>query len=215
MRYVPGFLLALSIISFATLITFGQRDEINKFEVSGGYSWLSLDTGLNDVDPALDNRLNSHGFELSATGNPHHYFGFKGDFSYHTKSESFMDLNDSIHIKFTTSQYLGGVQFKDNRVEGHRFRPFAHVLAGVAHQKLSADGVSGIPPMPFDESVSANSFAMAFGAGVDMNVSRHVSIRLFQADYNPIFFRDQHIGTDTIRGKTQNNFRLGFGVVFH
>lgn len=218
--------LLFSIISLSVLGAAAQNEERNKVEFFGGYSWLNTDTGIDEIDPALDGKFGSHGFNVSLTGNVHRYVGLKGDFSHHSSSETFVDGSDSLRIKISTSQFLGGVQFKDNRVEGSRFRPFAHVLAGIAHQTFSAVGTTGgggEPRVfgtggggtPFDESASANNFAMVIGGGIDVNVSRHVSIRVIQADFNPIFFKDQVIGEETIPGRTQNNFRLGVGIIFH
>lgn len=222
MKYLSNCALLLTLLMFSAALTYGQ-DEKNGVEFYAGYSWLSLDTGIDEI-PDLENvdgRFGSHGFNASLTGNVHRYVGIKGDFSYHSKSESFTDGVDSLRIKFSTTQFLGGLQFKDNRVDGSRFRPFAHVLGGIAHQKLSASGTITSPgrpsgtPTTFDESASANNFAMVIGGGIDVNVSRHLSVRVIQADYNPVFFRDRDIGDVTLPGRTQNNFRLGFGLVFH
>jgi hypothetical protein len=56
---------------------------------------------------------------------------------------------------------------------------------------------------------------MLLGGGLDVKVHRHISIRVIQADYNPIFFRDQDVGDVVIPGQTQNNFRIGAGIVIH
>lgn len=201
------------ILSIATLLTFSviapAQDERNKVETYIGYSYLSTDTGLEDIDSDFDNRLGSNGINASITGNPHRYIGIKGDFSFHQKSES--DGTD--RARFRTTQILGGIQFKDNKVEGGRFRPFAHILAGLANQGLSAQGVVGTTT--FDINESTNNFAMVWGGGIDMRVNDRVSIRVIQADYNPIFFRDQDYGTFSIQGRTQSNFRIGAGIVFH
>ena len=97
--------------------------------------------------------------------------------------------------------------------DGGHFRPFAHILAGLANQNLKAQGVVGTTTFNINEST--NNFAMVFGGGVDVRVGNRVSIRVIQADYNPIFFRDQNYGTLTIQGRTQSNFRIGAGIVFH
>lgn len=223
MKYLSSCALLLTLISFSAVLAFGQ-DEKNRVEFYAGYSWLSTDTGLDEVDPTLDSRFGSHGVDFQLTGNVHRYVGIKGDVSYNTKSRTFVDGTDSLNIKFSTTQFLGGLQFKDNRVEGSKWRPFAHFLAGVAHQSAHATGTfsgGGGETRPFgtpttiDESASTNNFALKLGAGLDVNVSRHVSIRVIQADYNPIFFKDQNIGTATIPGRTQNNFSAGFGIVIH
>ena len=213
-------LLVLALTAFSSLATMAQ-DEKTTIEFFGGYSWLNTDTGIDEIDPLLEGTFGSHGVEFSLTGNVHRYVGIKGDFSHHSKSRRFTDGTDFLDVNVRTTQFLGGLQFKDNLVDGSRWRPFAHVLAGVAHTSVGASGIiteAGRPlglGTPIDEETSANNFAMALGGGLDIKVHRHVSIRAIQADYNPIFFRDQNIGEVTIPGQTQNNFRISFGVVVH
>jgi hypothetical protein len=64
---------------------------------------------------------------------------------------------------------------------------------------------------------SANAFAMAFGGGVDIGVSRHFAIRAIQADY----LRTQFSATDAIitglsssLNGGQNSYRASAGIVF-
>jgi len=230
MKTLFNFAIALSM-AFIGVITISAQDERNNVEVFAGYSYHLTDTGLNDdfdedFDFDFDDKLGSHGFNGSVTGNFHRYAGVKGDFSYHTKTDDFDVAPDSFRLKYSTTQFLGGVQFKDNAVDSGRVKPFAHILAGIAHQRINASGSftdtggggdgGGGEIIVFDESVSANNFAMAFGAGVDVRVNRNIDIRLFQVDYNPVFFRDRDVTTEiSIPGSTQNNFRFSVGVVFH
>jgi opacity protein-like surface antigen len=212
MKTLINSIILTAIVCFGAMAAMAQ-DEKHGFEWYGGYSFLSEDTGLGDFDPTFDNRFNSHGVETSITGNFHRYVGLKGDLSYHSKTEGFVDGPDNLDVKFRTTQVLGGLQFKDNRKDGGRLRPFAHILAGVAHQSVSARGF--ITPDPINESVSSNNFAMAIGGGLDVNVSHDVSIRLIQVDYNPIFMRGQTIGGTTFDGRMQSNIRVGVGIVVH
>jgi outer membrane immunogenic protein len=57
-------------------------------------------------------------------------------------------------------------------------------------------------------SGTASGFSLGAGGGVDLNVSRRISVRVLQADYvltrMPNFFDN-----------TQNNLRFNFGLVFH
>jgi opacity protein-like surface antigen len=227
MKVFAKCLLVIALTAFSCLVTLAQHDDMNKFEFYGGYSWLNTDTGVDEFDPSLDSTFGSHGLEVSFTGNVHRYVGIKGDFSHHSKTETFIDAGDNLDVNVSTTQFLGGVQFKNNMIEGSRFRPFAHILAGLAHQSIALDGVVTTPGggggggrpfglgTPINVETSANNFAMAFGGGVDIKINHHFSIRAIQVDYNPIFFRDQNVGTITIPGQTQNNFRLGAGVVIN
>lgn len=208
--------VTLSVVALMTFTITAQED-YNKWEVFGGYSYNSLDTGLDEVEADLSgfkSQFGLHGFEVSATGNFHRYVGIKGDFSYHVRTQTFSDGADSLQVKPRVNQFLGGVQFKDNAKTSNKFRPFAHVLAGVANQKVSVEGV-----IDGDDVVlrnSTNNFAMAFGGGIDLKLNKRVELRLIQFDYNPVWSKDTDVGNDVfIEGFTQNNYRFSFGVVFH
>ncbi len=168
-------------VAVAFLLTFSAfsasaQDDRTKFEFFGGYSYLRADDGAGD-------HVNANGFNASLTGNFHRYVGAKFDFSTHSKDDTRLN------------QFLGGLQFKDNKMNDRRVKPFAHVLAGLANTRFTGD--------------SSNDFAMVIGAGIDVKVSKRVDIRLIQADYNPVFVRDSGYSN------TSNNFRLGVGIVIH
>ena len=53
---------------------------------------------------------------------------------------------------------------------------------------------------------------MAIGGGVDVRVNDRIAVRVFQADYNPIFLSG---GNELGFGNTRaDNVRFSFGVVF-
>jgi hypothetical protein len=54
---------------------------------------------------------------------------------------------------------------------------------------------------------------MVFGGGLDVKVHKRVDVRVFQIDYNPIWFK----GNDNLEldSRLQNNIRIGFGIVIH
>jgi hypothetical protein len=89
---------------------------------------------------------------------------------------------------------------------------YGHALFGVAHISFNKAkltevlGILGQQPSGF----SSNSFAAAFGGGIDVRLSRTVSLRAIQADYVLTHFRDLADG-----GRhNQNNIRVSTGVVF-
>ena len=225
MRKTLNCAIALCVVMLASMAAMAQ-DEKNKVEAYLGYSFHSAQTDLENDFQDFDERLNSHGFEGAITGNFHKYVGAKFDFSTHSKSDGIAFGDEAFNVKLRTNQYLGGVQFKNNLKDCPTFKPFAHVLDGVANKRITASGVfedftgggeGDIILVPFNERFTTNNFAMAIGAGLDVKVHRHVDIRLVQFDYNPIFFRDVEIdGVDIdIPGTTQHNYRVGFGVVIH
>jgi len=84
----------------------------------------------------------------------------------------------------------------------HSLQFYGQLLAG------EADGFSGLYPMPGGAVTSANSLAIQTGGGVDVRFSRHLSIRVLQADWLRTYLPDS-------RQNIENTFRMGVGVVFH
>jgi hypothetical protein len=54
---------------------------------------------------------------------------------------------------------------------------------------------------------------MVFGGGIDVKVHPRVDLRIIQFDYNPIFYGG--VESLDLPNRTQNNIRIGFGVVIH
>ena len=201
------------------------QDEINRFELFGGYSYMNLNRGL-DADEIDDdfgdfpgNRVNAHGFNGSATYNFSRYIGAKFDVTLHGHSQSFEDAGIAYKLEQKVNQFMGGLQFKDNSKDGGKLRPFGHVLAGMASQSLQLEAAGGVLEgkgeiIAFD--INSTDFAMKFGGGLDYKVHKNVDIRLIQFDYNPIFRGDRDLGTlGTLPSVMQGNMLLSFGVVFH
>lgn len=193
-----------------------------RFELFAGYSHNRVDVGpVEDFDPGddlefddiFDEREGFNGFNVSAVGNFHRYFGGKFDYSYHQKSFEFGPDNTTVRIH----NILGGIQVKDNSPDG-TLKPFAHALVGVG--RTSADLTE------FDnrlEDFSDTGFAAAIGGGLDVRIHPRVDIRVFQIDYNPMRFNFADFGATGIPGtptptntkRTLHNFRIGIGIVFH
>jgi len=210
-------LIGTLIVACASIAA--AQSDYKKFEFFAGYSHNRVDTGIGnddaDLGDIIDEREGFHGFEVSATGNLTRYFGIKGDFSGHFKSETFSfgsvaSPEANVDLKSRLFNFLGGVQLKDNSTEG-TFKPFAHALVGVAHARNRIDFNNGLcvavfpSPCPEDFTESETGFAGAFGGGIDIRASDRISIRAIQIDYNPTRLFDS----------TQHNFRIGLGIVFH
>ena len=136
-----------------------------------------------------------HGVNLSATGNVSRYVGIKGDYAFHRKSFDISDGLDTANVDADLHTLVGGVQFKDNSKET-KVKPFAHLMAGLAHARFDVDD--------FDFSESETGFAGVIGGGIDIRVNERVDFRAVQFDYAPTRLGDQ----------TQHNFRIGIGIVF-
>jgi hypothetical protein len=206
------------IVALAGVSGYAQAGERHNWEIFAGYQFNSVSTGLGELNDELgeeifENRITSHGFNASFTGNVSRQIGLKFDFSTNGKSL----FNDGVtDISYRNQQYLGGVQIKNNEKDGPTFKPWAHVLAGLANQKIRCQGEC-LTVNPLQEvttfSETNNSFSMVFGGGIDIKVHERIDIRAIQVDYNPIFFGGSQ--TLDLSDRTQNNWRIGFGVVFH
>jgi opacity protein-like surface antigen len=223
-----AFLLVLAPAALA------QSDEYKKWEFFGGYSALKFDTLAGDtnnatVDDVLGGRNTLRGLNVELTRNFHKYVGATFDYSLHFREDDFSRPAGSGTIDSTLHNVLGGLQFKNNKDEGPRFKPFAHALFGFAHQKIDVDS----PQLPAifgisDFHVNETSFAMAFGGGIDIKINNRLDVRAGQIDWNIINRGDQQtgivlvptpnqvVGTPfVIPGTRQDNLRLSAGIVIH
>lgn len=223
-----------TLLLICTTAALAQSNDYTKWEFFGGYSALQFDnlggdTGNPAVDDILGGRNTLRGFELAITRNFHKYVGATFDYSLHLREDNFSRPAGSGTVDSTIQNFLGGVQVKNNTEEGPRFKPFAHALFGVAHQKVDVDS----PQLPAvfginDFHVNETSFAMAFGGGVDIRLNHRLDIRAGQIDWNIITRGDQQTGIVlaptpfqtvgspfVIPGTRQDNLRLSVGIVIH
>ena len=224
-------MLCAAVALFGVTAVFAQ-DERVKWEGYAGYSYMNLNRGIDadefddDLGDTPQNRVNAHGFNGSLTYNFHRYVGAKFDLTLHSYGEDFTfplvptpvlvgGGTSSLTAKVSQNvyQYMGGIQIKDNN-RNSKFKPWAHILMGVADQHFSAEETSPGSGTIFD--VNSTDWAMKFGGGLDYEVHRNVDIRFIQFDWNPIFRGDQDFGPNigVVNGTMQNNWLIGVGVVF-
>jgi hypothetical protein len=196
--------IVVCVFGLLSLVAVAQEEAAApKAVIFGGYSYL---------------RNNSNGFngwEGQGTFNVNRFFGITADLSgnYRTAA-SFSALGFSV----SANQHMYNFLFGPTATASlGRSSVFAHALFGEAHSGLGA-GV-GIPIIGGISTgvTSANSFAMAFGGGVDIGLTRHFAIRAAQLDY----VRTQFNATDALAaglstgtGNRQNSFRYSAGIVF-
>ncbi len=117
--------------------------------------------------------------------------GLAGDFTAVFGSTTVGSVNSTLH-RFLV---LGGPQF--NFFAGSKSRLFVHPLFGLVHDSgtttVGSTSLSG----------SASAFAMKFGGGLDIALTKHFAVRPFELDYVPT-----HFG-----GSWQNNVQFSTGVV--
>lgn len=206
--------LAIFVIACASMAA-AQSNDYHKVEVYGGYSHNRIDTGIGDADPDLsdiiDEREGFHGFNAAVTGNVNRYFGLRFDVSGHFKKKTFPVGTSNLELDSDLWQFMGGVQLKDNSTET-RFKPFGHVLVGVARASnegrfTPTGGCIAVFPSPCSDTFEENDtgLAGAIGGGLDIRAGKRIDIRVIQFDYNPTRLFDS----------TQHNFRVGAGIVIH
>jgi hypothetical protein len=157
------------------------QDNAPKAEIFGGYSYMRT-AGSSNVN----------GLNVASTFYVKKWFGITGDLAGHYQRQP---------ASSNTYTFLAGPQLAGRAA---KITGFAHVLFGGAHVgdqfQLIGGGVQG----------GHNCFVVAFGGGVDLNVSEKVSVRAFQADYENIRVKNPL----TFQNEGTNNFRLSFGIVF-
>lgn len=198
-----AFLIALSsVCAFAQ--NQASSEDYKKVEVFAGYSANNLlngnPEGVEEVNS--NSTLTYRGWNASAVYNLNRYVGIKADVSGQYKRITYFLTPNPLKINASFYNYTAGIQVKDNK-KSKRFSPFAHAMFGAATSRIVFNqsripGTSGL-------KISDTGFSMIFGGGLDIKVTKRFAVRAIQADYNPTF----------IGGNTQNNVRLGFGIVFH
>jgi outer membrane protein OmpA-like peptidoglycan-associated protein len=200
-----GRLLAMLPATIAVLCVFGalaaaQDQPAPKWELYGGYSFWYPGADVHGTLPLglvpLTSRLESNprGAGLSATYNLSRWFGFTLDTSTHWGSgESTLGrrIDDAA---FSNLSFGPKITFRSAH-----FSPFLEGLVG--DHRLMPDAFHDIDKLGF----------MA-GGGLDVNVARHVALRLFRADYVMSSYR---YGPKATTPSTDlSGVRLQAGIVF-
>ena len=90
-----------------------------------------------------------------------------------------------------------------------RFTPYVQFLVGGVHRSQVMTGGSEGELIASPE----NSFAYTANGGVDLKLSHHFSVRLFQAGYLHTQFTPNQLGTGA--SNSQNDFTFATGIVIH
>ncbi len=218
-------IIALSIAAVSAASAVAQAQPVSdykKVEFFAGYSNGQVDTGVDSGSSAVDffrDRENFNGVNVSGVYNLSRYIGAKGDYSVTFNNNEVSETYSSGGLNYTIGfknknqlhNFVGGLQVKDNAKDGV-FKPFGHVMAGVAHARSRFQDFGCTAPVggscaPFDiadESFSDTGFSGIIGGGIDFRVSDRFQIRAIQVDYNPT----------RLGGEWQNNLRIGAGIVF-
>lgn len=209
--------ILVTLIFVLSLGLFAQESQAPKVVVFGGYSYLRSGNSSNTALGLLNNNTNHfNGWDGQATFNFAPHFGLTADFNGNYRTPvGFSTLGFSAGTNQTMYNLLFGPTVSTNF---GRLGLFGHALFGESLSRLST-GVS-VPILGgINTSVSSsNSFAMAFGGGVDLGLTKHFAIRVAQLDY----LRTQYsptealaFGLSTSSGSRQNSLRYSGGIVFN
>ena len=178
-----------------------------KVELFLGYSYLR---GVPTLSPG--NRMDSlNGGSANIAFNLNRYLGLVADVGGFNASELQLTgaganparVSDASGTAFT---FMAGPRLSLRKYE--RITPFAQVLFGGIHaSEVTLSNCAGAlcTPLPME-----NALAMTAGGGIDLKLSRHVALRLVQAEYMMTRFADLSTG----ERDTQNDIRLSSGLVF-
>jgi len=169
-------LVAMFLLGFS-MMSVAQDDPVA--EAYLGYAYNRCDTQGSDTS------CNLNGWNGSISFNPNKNVGVVVDFGgYYGKVGDDEDVN--IH------SVMIGPKFT---FRSERMTPFVQALAGYGHINAKAGP---------EVLVKENDFAMAFGGGLDINLTNLFAVRPFQIDYFVI-----KSGNDLL-----DNFRYSGGIVF-
>lgn len=207
-----GFLQLFLLFCCASFVS-AQSDASPRAEFFAGYSVLRTNYEAEVPNPpigvivAFNGKQTLNGFNVSATGYLTKRFGLTGDFSAHFKTNKTADpLGGNIENNIRVLNIMGGPQYKFRN--SSRVTPFVRALAGVAVTRAELK----VSSLNVSDSSSSMDFALAIGGGVDVRVNKRIDLRVFQADYTPIFLSSgNELGFDKTRA---DNIRFSFGVVF-
>jgi opacity protein-like surface antigen len=218
--------LAISMCVFLCLpfMAMAQSSEnvSTRGTIYGGYSLLHNNNSLgNSLGGSLGSSFSSNfggnfnGWEGQGTFNFTRHFGVTADFSGNSKQLAGISF---LGFSAGTQQHLYNFLFGPTATAYFgKSSVFGHALFGEAHSSLSA-GVS----VPILGGISApitsgNAFAMAFGGGVDIGLSKHFAIRAAQLDFIRTNFNSVDAlasGLSSGIGNNQNSLRYSGGVIW-
>lgn len=183
--------------------------------VYGGYSLLHANNNLNFSSDFINSSNNFNGWEGQGTFNFARHFGVTADLTGNSNQlAGFSALGFSAGVRQHVHEYLFGptvsTSFGKSSV-------FAHALFGAAHSSLDAGASLPLVGGLSAPIASSTAFAMAFGGGIDIGITRHFAIRAAQIDFvrtnfNTLDALASGFGANT--NNRQNTFRYSGGVVW-
>ena len=200
-------LLALfAFLAVSGIPTMAQRREgvTPVLEVNGGYSYMRWQVPSFAQPPSS---FNYNGFNAGAAYNITNWLAGVVDISGVYNSQGASNSNATSHIY----SYLAGPRVYP--LGHHKLTPFVHGLVGVASYHLHVPASGSGPTFIQEFNQTDNNLSFAIGGGVDWKLTRHISIRVAQLDYQ----QTRALRADAVAAgaspENQNNFKYSGGVV--
>ena len=201
LRMLPA---VVAVFGMFTALAAAQDPPAPKWEIYGGYSFLYPGGNIHGQLPGallpISSRMESNprGAGASLTYNFNHWFGMTLDTSTHWGSGETGLANRIDDVAFSNLSFGPKITFRHKHVT-----PFFEVLVG--DHRLMPDAFHDI-----------DKLGVMFGGGLDINLSRHVALRLIRADYVFSTYRytpPNGANTDItgVRLQTGLNFMFGGG----
>ena len=198
----------IAVIAFSLVVTLtAVAQEVPKFEVPVGFSFVNVHPDLSPVT-SFNVFGGGGGFVYNITP----VLGIKADFMGYTQGSGIRQTltNNGYTVTGQVSgnvfTYMFGPQIKKH---SGKLQFFGQGLFGAAHSNAYAgiyDSIHGVTT----GSSNNNAFAMEFGGGLDIPVTRNIQLRPVEVDY--LYTRFGVNGTSYTGN--QNNFKYVAGVNF-
>jgi len=180
--------------------------DVPKVEIPLGFSMINVHPNLAPITS-----FNVFGGGGQVDFNFGSVFGIKADFMGYTQGSGLRNQLEKHGFVGAANgnmfTYMFGPQIKKHT---GMFQPFGEALFGAAHTNAYATILTEEGKI-LQGSGNNNAFAMAFGGGIDLAVSKHVAIRPVEVDYLLTRFSANHVANYTAN---QNNFRYFGGLEF-
>ena len=190
----------IAVLSMFAALAVAQDGPAPKWELFGGYSFFHSGADVHGQLPGallpLSSRLevNPRGVGLSATYDFNRWLGLTLDASTHWGSGESTLFNRIDDTAFSNLSLGPKVTFRTTH-----FFPFLEGLVGI--HRLMPDAFHDIDKLGF-----------MFGGGLDINLSRHVALRLIRADY---VYSNYQYGASAVTPRTEiRGLRLQAGLNF-
>jgi hypothetical protein len=196
----------LGVAALLSVAAYAQ--DASKAEVAVMYSYARYVPSLPNT-----NNYSFNGGGGSFDYNFMKFVGIKAEFTGYGSNTQTINFGDGVTagVQGNLFTYLFGPQIG---IRTGKIRPYGHALFGGAHSNVYANARTQCEQLEecsfASAAPSSNTFAMAFGGGVDIMIHRNIAFRPVQFDY-----LYTHFTNDFTNQNNQNSFRYSAGLVFN